>query len=114
MDSRRNATSYRLAPYVELCNLVKLQPIELRRKIADALFAFDIFIGNVSDSYISFKFVRTNYSRSIRSSTVSLLVEPHFIPQYLRLQPIVKFICLINDYKKRFVNLIITINFEKK
>lgn len=36
VDSRRNATSYRLSPYIERCNLVKLQPLETRRKIADS------------------------------------------------------------------------------
>lgn len=100
LDNRRNATSYRLAPYEDRCKLVNLVNLELRRKVADAVFAFDIHSRNIDDESICSKFVRNNYSYPLRSSTVSLLVMPtHFIEYQLN-QPIVRMIKLINDYKE--------------
>lgn len=98
LDSRRNAFTYRLAPYTERCKLVDLQVLELRRKVIDAVFAYDIYRGNINDAVISSKFVRTNYSYAFRNTTLSLLEEPVLFHDYLINQPIVRMIKMINNF----------------
>lgn len=95
LESRRNATSYRLAPYVDRCEQLKLQSLELRRTVADAMLAFDIYKRNVYDDLITSKFVPSTSGYNLRPSTIKLLAEPReFSPN----QPIVRLIRLINEY----------------
>lgn len=53
LDSRRNATSYRIAPYSERCEILKLQPLKEHRQITDALFAYHVCKNNVKDDFLS-------------------------------------------------------------
>lgn len=99
LESRRNAFSFRLSPYNERCKLVDLENLELRRKTADAVFAFDIYSGNINDVNITSKFVHINNDYSLRNTTVSLLEEPCHFLEYLINQPIVRLIKSINNYK---------------
>lgn len=46
LDSRRNANSYILAIYEYCCKQIKLGELESRITIADAVFAFDIYVTN--------------------------------------------------------------------
>lgn len=61
--------------------------------------AYDIYMKNINDIYIGSKFIRTVYSRPLRNTSMSLLIEPFFHTDYLREQSIVRLICVINDYK---------------
>ena len=100
LDSRRNATSYRLAPYIDRCKQVGLQPLETRRTIADAVLAYNIYVRNIKDDLISSKFVRDeNELYAFRDSTLDLLIVPRLTREYLLNQPIVRLIRLINDFK---------------
>lgn len=96
LDSRVNASSYR---YSDRCKLVKLQELELRRKIADVIFAFDIYTNRINDVQISSKFERIEYVRDFRTNTLSLLAEPYHINEYQIKQPLTRMIRSINDYK---------------
>ena len=104
LDSRRNATSYRLAPYEDRCRQLKLQSLELRRITAEAVLAFDIYVQNIRDDLISSKFIRNSSIYGLRDSSTNLLLEPRFSCIYLSNQPIVRLIKLINKYKTLVVN----------
>ena len=97
LDSRRNATSFRLAPYKDRCSQLKLQSLELRRTVADAVLAFDIYVNNIRDELISSNFVRYNGAYELRDTTSNLLILPRFSYNYLTNQPIVRLIKLINE-----------------
>lgn len=100
LESRRNATSYRLAPYEDRCKQVKLQSLELRRKLADLVLAYDIFKGNIRDNLISSKFVICGDMRyDLRDSSVNLLKEPRYNVKYSYDQPVARLIRLINEFK---------------
>ena len=98
LESRRNATSYRLAPYDDRCKQVGLQRLEWRRTVSDAVLAYDIYEGNINDDAISSKFVRNRSDYDLRTTTLKLLVEPRLFREYLMNQPIVRLIRLINEY----------------
>lgn len=86
LESRRNATTYRLAPYEDRCKLLKLQSLEKRRTVADAMLAFDIYKRNISDDLISPKFVRNDRNAyDLRESTLQLLVEPRHFNVFINL-----------------------------
>lgn len=104
LDSRRNATSYRLAPYDDRCKQVGLQRLEWRRIIADAVLAYDIYMHNINDDMICSKFVRSRSEYNLRRSTLNLLVEPRLNSDYLLNQPIVRLIRLINEFKSVVIN----------
>lgn len=100
LESRRNASSYRLAPYEDRCKQVKLQSLELRRKLADSVLAYDIYKNIVRDNLISSKFVicgDTEYD--LRDSTVKLLKEPRYSTKYAYDQPIARLIRIVNEFK---------------
>lgn len=78
LDSRRNSTSYRLAPYEDRCRQVKLQRLDLRRTVADAVLAFDIYKRNINDSSILSKFVPSESNYNLRGTTLRLLIKPRF------------------------------------
>ena len=99
LESRINATTYRLAPYEDRCKQLRLQSLEKRRTVADAILAFDIFKGNIVDDIISPKFIRCENVFNFRDSTLQLLVEPRHSSVYLSNQPIAKLIRLINRHK---------------
>lgn len=99
LESRSNATSYRLAPYEDRCKQLKLQSLEMRRKAADAMLAYDIYTGNIVDDLITPKFVRNESFYDLRRSTLQLLVEPRFSTMYMSGQPVVRLIRLVNEFK---------------
>lgn len=81
---------------------MNLQPLELRRKIADALCAYDLFNLNINDPNLNNKLIRTDYTIPLRN--MRIFVEPYFRQEYLRAQPIVRLIHLINFYNEIFTN----------
>ena len=99
LESRNNATTFRLAPYEDRCKLLKLQSLEKRRTVADAALAFDIYKGNITDDIISPNFVRNDSVYNFRDSTLQLLVEPRVTTEYLSNQPIMRMIKLVNEHK---------------
>ncbi len=78
---------------------VGLQRLEWRRTVAAAVLAYDIYKCNINDEMISSNFIRNTSEYNLRRSTLNLLVEPRLYSEYLRNQPIVRLIRLINDYK---------------
>ena len=94
LDSRRNATSFRLAPYEDRCKLVKLQSLELRRNLADSLFAFDLFKKTINDVNIHSNFVINDHFYGTRRAR--LIEEPFYRQDYLRNQPIARMIKYVN------------------
>lgn len=99
LENRNNATSYRLAPYEDRCKLLKLQSLEKRRTVTDAVLAFDIYKNDITDDIISPNFVRNESVYNLRDSTLQLLTEPRVSTEYLSTQPIVRLIKLINEYR---------------
>ena len=99
LDSRRNSTSYRLAPYDDRCKQVKLQRLDTRRTVADAVLAYNIYTHNINEDLISSKFIVNQSIYDLRDSTMNLLVEPRYSSHYLSHQPIARLIRLINKYK---------------
>ena len=100
LESRSNSTTYRLAPYEDRCKQLKLQSLEKRRTVADAMLAFDIYKRNIVDDLISPRFVRNIQSAyNFRESTMQLLIEPRHSKVYLTNQPLVRLIRLINEHK---------------
>lgn len=95
LDNRRNATTYRLAPYIDRCEALKIDPLEVRRKVADALFAYDVYMNNVDSSYLRSKFVNIEHTRNLRR--VRLLNEPMYNRDYLSAQPLARFIGILNS-----------------
>lgn len=102
LDDRSSATSYRLAPYVERCKTLKLQPLCVRRQIADAMCAYDIFSGRSDVEYLKSKFVRSRSVRQLRHNR--LLEEKLFSVDYLMNQPVARLISCVNKYAEMFVN----------
>ena len=102
LDDRRSATSYRLAPYVERCKTLKLQPLCIRRQIADAVCAYDIFSGQTNVEFLNSKFVRSRSVRQLRHNR--LLEERVFSVDYLMNQPIARLISLVNHNAEMIVN----------
>lgn len=100
LDNRRNATTYRLAPCEERCKQVKLQNLEVRKKAADAVMAYDIYKGNITDNRISSMFIHNDSEYGLRNSTLKLLKEPRFSTRYLSNQPIARLMRLINEYEE--------------
>nr|AEG42077.1 putative non-LTR retrovirus reverse transcriptase [Mayetiola destructor] len=100
LESRKGATSFRLAPYAERCEKLNIKPLILRRNIADAMFAYDVFVLNINDSFISSKFVRINYTRRLRNTR--LLEESFYRTDYLQNQPLARMIYILN----RFVDVL--------
>lgn len=96
LGSRRDQTSFRIAPYCDRCKLLNIQPLELRRNIADTILAFDLYKNIVSDDSINAKFVATTTNRITRNRR--LLKEASHRTEYLRKQPINRIIVLINKF----------------
>lgn len=99
LENRANATSYRLAPYENRCKQLKFQSLEARRTVADAVLAFEVFKGHITDDLISSKFVHNVSAYNFRISTSRLLVEPRHSSEYLANQPIDRMIRLVNENK---------------
>lgn len=112
LDSRRNATSFRLDPYIDRCKLLKLQTLVLRRKIADSVFAFDIFKGEINDVNISSNFVIRDHHYATRRAR--LIDEPFYNTDYLRNQPIARLIQHVNQNNAIFRNTIDRKIFKRK
>lgn len=64
LESRKGVLSFTLAPYVGRCNVLRFQPLALRRLISDAMLARDIFVRNVNDLLISSEIRRTGVDRN--------------------------------------------------
>lgn len=98
LDSRRNASSYVLTPYLERCNILKLKSLVLRRNICDALLAFDIYKAVINDNLIQCNFRRTNNLRNTRNvGDRRTLIETVYAFDYLQEQPLCRLIRLINE-----------------
>lgn len=93
---------YRIAPYVERCKLVQLQPLYTRRLIIKLSLAYEILMNEV-DPYISMKLMRANNSRrSLRHQNI--LIENTYRNDYSYNQPIACIIRLINQHSECFLN----------
>lgn len=82
--------------YLNECKLLNIQPLRLRREIADAIFAYDIYMNNINDPNISAYLIAINPYYRLRD--VRLLDEPLYRTDYSRHQPIARFIRIINEH----------------
>lgn len=96
LENRKRAESFRITPYVDRCKTLNIQPLELRRNIADILFAYDIHVFNINDEYLKSKFVRNQSVRALRN--FQCLEVQFYHTDYLKYQPISRLIKLINKY----------------
>lgn len=96
LESRKRATSFRLAPYNERCKSLNIQPLELRRSFADATFAYDVFVSHINDDFIHSKFIRSRSTRLVRNNRI--LEEQLYRHDYLRYQPLARLRHIINVY----------------
>lgn len=103
LDSRRNATSYRLAPYSERCAKLRIQPLKVRRSVADTLFALDVYKRKVKDDFTRSEFIEVNRARELRCNR--LLKTKCYATDYLMNQPISRLINCVNKFAKSVVEL---------
>lgn len=96
LDNRRNASSYRLALYSERCEILNIQPLKLRRQITDVMFAYDVYHGNVNDTYLSSKFVRAAPVRDLRANRI--VEERFYATDYLTNQPVSRLRNIMNNF----------------
>lgn len=95
---------YRIAPYVDRCKLVRLEPLYTRRLKAKLSMAYDLLEKEL-DPEISSKLVRiVNTGRVLRDRHQNILVERKYQSVYSEEQPIACFVRLINQYSKYFLN----------
>lgn len=92
---------YRIAPYGQRCELVNLQTLDNRRKIAKLALGYDILRGSI-DPLISGKIIHNRDTRRLRSNRI--LVEAQYKNDYSYWQPIASIIRLINEYSECFLN----------
>lgn len=112
LDSRSNASSYRLAPYEKRCKTVNLQPLLVRRKVTDALCAYDIYHKKVNDVFLNSKFLK---SRSVRQLRFNRLLEERFFNvDYLIYQPLSRLTMLINEFSELVVNSRSRVEFKSR
>lgn len=95
LDIRRNATSYRLAPYIERCRKLKLQPLYWRREVADTMLAYDLYVGYVNDDFLKSKFKGSRSNREFRANR--LLETRVYGANYLTNQPIARLVNIVNE-----------------
>lgn len=94
-ESRKTTTSYRLAPYSERCAQVNIQPLQVRRKIADELFVFDLYFNNIIDCDLNSKFIPARLTRTLRNT--KLLEQTYYRTEYLNIQPISRMMNILNN-----------------
>lgn len=98
LESRRGALSFRLAPYVDRCNILHFETLKLRRDACDAMLAYDVFVRNVNDIFINSKIRMTDIDRPLRRPR--LVIEPHYQHNYLYCQPIARLMKMLNQYSQ--------------
>lgn len=93
LEIKRNVRSI---SYLEKCRLLNVQPLRLRREMADALFAYDIYTRSINDPQINKYLVPLNPYYRLRD--VRLLDEPLYRTDYTKYQPIARIIRIINEH----------------
>ncbi|XP_037047073.1 uncharacterized protein LOC119081902 [Bradysia coprophila] len=87
---------YRLEPYEERCKKIGLDKLSTRRKIANALMAYDLYNKRINDVNIEARFIRRQQHRSFRNERP--LAEVLYERNYGYNQPMAKIIRLVNKY----------------
>lgn len=93
LEIRRNVRSI---SYLDKCRLLNIQPLRLRREMADALFAYDVYAHSINDSQINAYLVPLNPYYRLRD--VRLLDEPLYRTDHTKYQPIARIIRIINEH----------------
>lgn len=89
---------YRLPPYDERCEKLGLVKLETRRTEANALMAYDLYNGVISDKNIERKLIKVSHNRILRDNR--LLREMTYSNDYEYNQPIAKVIRLVNEFSE--------------
>ena len=87
---------YRLPPYEERCASLGLDQLSTRRKMANALMAYDLFNKRINDTKIDATFIRRQQYHSLRNERP--LVETVYETNYGFNQPIAKMIRIVNEF----------------
>lgn len=59
--------TYRLSPYKERCEKLRLEKLSTRRKVTNALMACDLFNKTIVDADIEKRFVRSRHHHLMRN-----------------------------------------------
>lgn len=102
LESRKNGAPFKLAPYVDRCNLLNLQPLDIRRRMNDAMIAYDIYHKITNDPELCMLFTRSRPVRTLRNN--KLLSEKLYHAEYAKQQPIGRLTKLVNKHQDIFVN----------
>ena len=87
---------YRLLPYEERCEKLGLDKLSTRRKMANALMAYDLYNKRINDVNIEARFVRRQQHRQLRIERP--LVESIYETNYGYYQPLAKVIRIVNEF----------------
>ncbi len=87
---------YRLQPYEERCEKLGLETLSSRRRVSNAVMAYDLYNERIKDDNIRRRFVRVTHQRSLRNQR--LLSETTYGNNYGNNQPIAKMIRTINEF----------------
>lgn len=87
---------YRLEPYEERCKKLGLDKLSLRRKVKNALMAYDLYNERIKDVNIESRFIRRQQHRSLR--TERPLTEIIYDTNYAYNQPLARMIRLVNEF----------------
>ena len=87
---------YRLSPYEERCEKLGLEPLSIRRKVTNALMAYDLFNRRIDDDNIQMRLIRRTQHRSMRNERP--LAESVYGSNYGHNQPLAKMIRIVNNW----------------
>lgn len=96
LSDRNRIPPYRLLPYEERCEKLGLDKLSTRRKVTNALTAYDLYNKRIVDTNIEAKFIRRQQQQSLRNERP--LVEFVYETNYGYNQPLAKIIGTVNDF----------------
>lgn len=88
---------YRLSPYEERCEKLRLETLSTRRQVANAIMAYDLYNKRINDSNIESRFIRREQHRTLKNHR--LLAEAIYGNNYGYNQPLAKMIRLVNEHE---------------
>lgn len=96
LENRKCATSFKLSPYYDRCKILNIEPLNLRRRIADALFVYDVCVTKINDVVINSKFIKSKTTRTLRKNR--WFEEPRYKNEYSKYKPIARMLQIANKY----------------
>ena len=89
---------YKLQPYEERCQKLGLDKLSVRREMANAMMAYDLYNGVIDDANIKKKLTSKPSYHNVREK--KLLVEAKYETDYGYNQPIAKLIRKVNQFSE--------------